>query len=126
MARAKSHEQGRTKSKPAAIDEIARGIESGGISSFGGLLILALWLLGTFFANRRSGLIIVLVGALLAAGVTVLHMQGATGLVGRKIANTSGVFFWVWTLIALGATGIFSFLLSAYALWSMRRSNQGS
>ena len=30
-------------------------------------------------------------------------MRGA-GLVGGRIANTDGMFFWVWTLIALGVT----------------------
>jgi hypothetical protein len=29
-------------------------------------------------------------------------MQGA-GLVGGRIANSSGMFFWVWTHLALGA-----------------------
>jgi hypothetical protein len=38
-----------------------------------------------------------------AFAVTVVHMMGA-GLVGGRIANSSGVFFWVWTLIALGVT----------------------
>jgi hypothetical protein len=109
-------------------DEVSRGIEPGGISAFGGLLILAVWLYGTLaLPGRRSGLVIILLGSLLAAGVTVLHMQGA-GLVGRRIANTSGIFLWVWPLIALGGIGIFSFALSAHALWSMRRTqaSQGS
>ena len=103
-------------------DEIARGMEPGGVAAVGGLLILAVWLYGTLaLAERQAGLVIILLGALLASCVPVLHMQGA-GLVGRKIANTSGIFFWVWTLIALGVTGIFSFVLSARALWSKRRS----
>jgi hypothetical protein len=103
-------------------DEVARGIERGGLSAFWGLLILAIWLYGTLvLADRRSGLVIILLASLLAAGVPVLHMQGA-GLVGGKIANSSGIFFWVWTLIGLGVTGIFSFMLSASSLWSLWRS----
>jgi hypothetical protein len=105
-------------------DEVARGIEPGGISAIGGLLILGVWLYGTLaLTDRRSGLIIILLGSLLAAGVPVLHMQGI-GLVGRRIANTSGIFFWVWTLIALGGLGIFSSVLSAYSLWNFRRTTQ--
>jgi hypothetical protein len=101
-------------------DEVARKIEPGTISAAGGLIILAVWLYGTLaLADRRSGLVIILLGSILAAGVTILHMQGA-GLVGRRIANTSGIFFWVWTLIALGANGIFSFVLAAHTLWSLR------
>ncbi len=46
-------------------------------------------------------------------------MQGA-GLVGGRIApNSSGALFWVWTNIALGASGMLSFVLSARGLWSL-------
>lgn len=104
-------------------DEVARGMEPGTVSASGGLLILAVWLCGTLvFAERRWGLVIILLGAILAAGVPVLHMQGK-GLVGGRIAvGSSGALFWVWTLIALGASGALSFVLSVRALWSLRRS----
>jgi hypothetical protein len=103
-------------------DEVVRGIERGGVESFWGLLILAVWLFGTLaLAERRSGLVIVLLGSLFGSVVPVLHMHGS-GLVGGRIANSSGVFFWVWTLIALGAIGIFSVFLAARALWSLRQS----
>ena len=102
-------------------DEVARGIEPGTMSAFGGLLILAVWLYATLaLAEKRWGLVLILLGSILGSGVPVLHMQGA-GLVGRRIANTSGVFFWIWTLIALGATSMFSFVLSVRALWNWRR-----
>lgn len=101
-------------------DEVARGLEPGTMSAFGGFLILAVWLSATLvFADRRWGLVLILIGALLASGVPVLHMQGA-GLVGKRIAaNSSGAFFWVWTNIALGASGMLSLVLSARALWSL-------
>jgi len=100
--------------------EVARGLEPGTIAASGGLVIMAVWLCGTLvFAESRWGLAIVLLGAILAAGVPVLHMQGA-GLVGGRIANgasTAERFFWVWTNIALGASGLLSVVLSARALW---------
>jgi hypothetical protein len=103
--------------------EVARGLEPGTLSASGGLLILAVWLSGTLvFAERRVGLIIVLLGAILAAGVPVLHMSGA-GLTGGRMASASGflgIFFWVWTNIALGASGMLSLVLSVRALWSLR------
>jgi hypothetical protein len=101
-------------------DEVARGLEPGTMSAFGGLLILAVWLSATLvFADRRWGLILILLGAILASGVPVLHMQGR-GLVGKRIAaNSNGAFFWVWTNIALGASGMLSLVLSARALWSL-------
>ena len=47
-------------------------------------------------------------------------MRGA-GLVGGRIVNSSGIFFWVWTLIALGVTSTFSIILSARGLWGLQR-----
>jgi len=32
------------------------------------------------------------------------------------------MFFWVWTNIALGASGMLSLVLSVRELWSLRRS----
>lgn len=103
-------------------DEVARGMEPGTLSASGGFLILFVWLCGALvLAERRSGLVIILLGSVLASGVPFLHMRGA-GLVGNRIAaNSSGALFWVWTLIALGATGMLSFILSAHGLWSQRR-----
>ena len=103
-------------------DEVARGFEPGTISAFGGLLILAVWLCGTLvLAERRSGLLLILLGAILASGVPVLHMQGRGLIGGRIAANSSGALLWVWTNIALGASGMLSFVLSARGLWNMRR-----
>ena len=102
-------------------DDIVRGIETGGVSTLGGVLILVVWLYGTMvLAERRAGYIIILLGSVGGAAVPVIHMMGA-GLVGGRIAGSSGVFFWVWTLIALNVTAIFSVILSARGLWSLRR-----
>ena len=43
--------------------------------------------------------------------VPVIHMKGAG--VGRAIAKSSGAFFFIWTLLALGVTALFSVILSA-------------
>jgi hypothetical protein len=103
-------------------DDVVRGIEPGGVRNLIGVAILVIWLYGTLaLAPRRSGYVIMFLGSLLASGVPVVHMTGA-GLVGGRIANSSGVFFWVWTLLALGVTGIFSAILSAHGLWSLRTS----
>ena len=99
------------------VDEIARGIATGGVSGLGGVVILVVWLYGTLeLRERRSGRVIMLLGAIFGLGVLVLHMRGA-GLVGRRIANSGGIFFWVWALIALGVTSTFSILLWAQGLW---------
>src|ERR1051326_2091084 len=50
-------------------------------------------------------------------GHPVIHMKGAG--VGAQVAKApSGAFFFVWTLIALGVTALFSVILSARGLWS--------
>jgi hypothetical protein len=107
-------------------DDIVRGIEPGGVKNIIGVLMMVVWLYGTLvLAGRRSGYVIMLLGAILGSGVPVVHMMGA-GLVGGRIANSSGIFFWVWTLIALQVTAIFSLILSARGLWSLRRGQSRS
>lgn len=102
-------------------DEIARGLEPGTTAAAGGLLILFVWLCSTLLlADRPLGLVVILLGSILASGVPVLHMQGS-GLHGPRIVNTGRVFFWVWTNIALNATGMISLVLAARRLWSLRR-----
>jgi hypothetical protein len=103
-------------------DEISRGMERGDFSSLGGIVILVVWTSGTLvLGGRRSGYIITLLGGILGLGVLLLHMSGR-GMVGGRIANTSGIFFWVLTLLALGVTSTISAILSAHGLWSLRRS----
>jgi amino acid transporter len=102
-------------------DDIVRGFEPGGFKHIQGVLTLAVWLYGTLvLAERRSGYVIMLLGAILGVLVSLAHMRGA-GLVGGRIANSSGIFFWVWTLLALGVCAVFSVILSARGLWSLRR-----
>jgi hypothetical protein len=100
-------------------DDIVRGFEPGGVKNITGVLMLVVWLYGTLvLAQRRSGYIIILLGSILGSGVPVVHMIGK-GLVGGRIANSGGIFFWVWTLITLQVTAIFSLILSARGLWSL-------
>jgi hypothetical protein len=102
-------------------DDIRRGFEPGGVKNISGVLMLVVWLYGTLvLAERRSGYIIILLGSILGSGVPVVHMIGK-GLVGGRIADSGGIFFWVWTLITLQVTAIFSLILSARGLWSLRR-----
>ncbi len=99
-------------------DDIVRGI-SKAESSNTALLVLAVFLYGTLvLAERRSGLIIMLLIGLLAAAMPVLHMRGAHY---AEIAKSQGGFFFVWTLWALGGLGGFTFILSARRLWDLRR-----
>jgi hypothetical protein len=104
------------------VDEIARGLESGTFSAAGGIAILVIWLYGALgLSDRTAGLIIMLAGAMLGTAVPLVHMQGA-GMVGRHIVDTSGVFFWVFNLVALGVTAAFSLIAAVRELWRSRRA----
>jgi len=103
-------------------DDIVRGMEKGGVSNLTALPIFVVWLYGTLaLAERRSGYVIILLGSLLGLGVPVIHMMGKGVGVDGPIGRSSGAFFFVWTLIALGVTALFSVILSARGLWSLRR-----
>lgn len=103
-------------------DDIVRGFEPGGFKHISGILTLVVWLYGTLMlSERRLGYVIVLLGSLLGSLMPLAHMRGA-GLVGGRIAHSDGIFFWVWTLIALGVTALFSVILSVRGLWSCNRT----
>ena len=102
-------------------DDVLRegGMAVHGASNLIAVLILFVWLYGTLvLAQRRSGYIVMLVGSLFASGMPVLHMILARTVVTNEIARARGDYFFVWTLLALGVTGLFSFILSARGLWS--------
>jgi hypothetical protein len=104
-------------------DDIVRGIEKGGMSNLTAIPIFVVWLYGTLvLAGRRSGYVIMILGSILSLGALVLHTEG-NGILGGRIANTSGVFFWTWTLLMLGVTGLFSLVLSVHGLWRLRRQS---
>lgn len=93
-------------------DDVVRGLSPGAATLGVAVPMMVGWLYGTLvLAERRSGHIIILVGSLLAAGMPVVHLAG--------LGKSSG-FFFVWTLMALGVTAIFSAILSVQGLWHLR------
>ena len=97
-------------------DDIVRGMEPGTLFDLIVLPILVAQLYGTVvLAGKRSGYVVILLVSLLELVVPVIHMKG-TG-VGGAIANSNGAFFFIWTLLALGVTALFSVILSARGLW---------
>lgn len=102
-------------------DDIIRGMASGTVSNILGVLILAVWLYGTLvLAERRAGYIIIFLGSLMGSGIPVIHMMGKGVGVGGNIAKSSGALFFVWTLLALGVTSIFSVALAARGFWTLQ------
>ena len=107
-------------------DDIVRGFEKGGLSNLvGGVLISVVWLYATLvLAGRRSGYIIILLLSFLGMFVPYVHMKGKGVGIASGIANSRGGFFFVWALLAIGTTSLFSVILSLHGLWSLpwRRS----
>ena len=98
-------------------DDIARGMSPGGLTNLFAVVICVVWLYGTLvLAERRSGYVIILIASLLSMGIPVIHMRGVG--VGAGTIRSGG-FFFVWTLLALGTTALFSLILSARGLWSL-------
>jgi hypothetical protein len=84
------------------------------------LLIMLVALYGTVeLAGRRSGLVVTLLLGILSAALPVLHTAGGPRSAGRG-------FFFVWTLLALGASGVFSAALSMRGLWTATRGRSRS
>src|SRR5438067_13251571 len=94
-------------------DDIVRGIWEAEPSNTA-LVVLAVFLYGTLvLAERRSGHVIMLLVGLFAAAMPVIHMRGAHY---AEIAKSTGGFFFVWPLWALGALGRVTFILSVRGL----------
>ncbi len=104
-------------------DDIARGFERGGLSNLIAVPIMVVWLYATLvLAGRRSGYIMLLVFSILASGIPVIHMRGKGIGIASGIAGSSGGFFFILALLALGVTGVFAVILSIHGLLSLRRS----
>jgi len=101
-------------------DDIVRGI-SNAEPSKSALIVLVIFLYGTLvIPERRWGHVIMLIVGFFAAGMPVIHMRGAHY---PEIAKSTGGFFFVWTLWALGGLGGLTFILAASGLWSLRRGS---
>ena len=99
-------------------DDIVRGISKAEPSNTA-LVVLAIFLYGTLvLAERRSGLVIMLLVGIFAAAMPVIHMRGAHY---AEIARSPGGFFFVWTLWVLGGLGGLTLILAAQGLWRLRR-----
>ena len=89
-------------------DDIVRGFEPGKLSNLTAVPIFVFWLYGTLvLAGRRSGYVITFLGGLFALVVPLAHMRGKGVGVTSSLAHSSGHFFFVWTVIAIGVTGLF-------------------
>ncbi|HEV7747239.1 MAG TPA: hypothetical protein VGO56_19745 [Pyrinomonadaceae bacterium] len=100
-------------------DDIVRGYEPGTLTNLSAVPTFVLWLCGTLMLfERRSGYIIAFLGGLFSLLVPLAHMRGKGVGITSSLGHTSGHFFFVWVVFAIGVTGLFSVILAARALWS--------
>ena len=102
-------------------DDIVYGWEPGGVANLVGVVLISgVWLYGTLVLfERRSGYIITLLLSLFSLAVPYIHMKGKGVGAATRLVGTSGHFFFVWTLLAIGVLGLFSAILAARGLWSL-------
>ena len=104
-------------------DDIVYGTDRSPASNVIVIAVLVIWLYGTLMlAERRSGHTIMLLGSVAGMVVFTVHVSRVGGLPAGALAQSSGAFFFVWTLLALAVTSVFSAILSAYGLRNLRRS----
>jgi hypothetical protein len=103
-------------------DDIVRGLDKAQPQNLIGLLVLAFWLYGVLvLPERRAWYIVTLIGGIFAAGMPAIHLRG-TGI--GNIVKSSGGFFFLWTLFALGVLGGFSIIASVRGLWNPQWGQQ--
>jgi len=89
-----------------------------------GIAVAGLLLYGTLVLRRRlSGHIIMLLISVFAFGMPVVHLRG-TGI--QEVTRSSGGFFFLWTLWALGVVGTCAFILSIQETSRLRRQPDNS
>ena len=104
-------------------DDIVHGWEAGTLADLSVLPILVVWLYGTLpLGERRAGQVIMLLGSLIALVIPIIHMSGKGIGAASRVANTSGHYLFVWTLLALGVSGLFCLVLAVQVLLSPARS----
>jgi len=102
-------------------DDIVRGISEGGRENAIIILIMLVYLCGTLIlAERRLGQVIMLLGGLASAAMPFIHVRSASH--SGHVAQSSGGFLFIWTVLAMGATGSFSAVLAALGLRMIARN----
>ena len=100
------------------------GIEKTGKAIFVVVPIVVVFLYGALvLADRWPRYIVILLGSLLGLYAVYIHAQ-STRI--AEIAQSSGGNFFIWTLIALGASSLFSVILCARAMLALVRGQPGT
>ena len=72
--------------------------------------------------DHWSGQVLMFLGGLAALGMPIIHRNNGFT---PSVARSPGGLFFIWPLVALGVAGGLTMILSARALWHMRRGRPG-
>lgn len=101
-------------------DDIAHGFDSAGLTNLIPIAVLAAFVYATLMLRERlAGRIVMLLVGLFALGMPVIHLRSYRI---NEIAHDSGGAFFIWTLWALGITGILGIGLVVEEMVRRRRS----
>ena len=92
--------------------------DSRGVDTMGTIILLSILIVYLYaiveLGGRRSGWVMMLLGGLAAAYMPFLHSLGPRA--------TRWGFEFIWVMLAMGVTGVFSAILAGRELWRSARS----
>jgi hypothetical protein len=98
--------------------DIVFGLDSAGLNHLVGVAILLVVAFGAVLLRERvTGMVIMLLGGVMAAGMLPLHMRNGLR---PEFLEKSGALLFVWTLYLLGVLGGLSVILAIQALRARR------
>lgn len=101
-------------------DDMVHGLDTPGPSNLIAIAIVVVFSIGPLLLRTSlAGRILILLGAIGAAGMPVLHMQGRSF---PEIVRGSGGFFFFWTLLMLGVLGTLSIIMVVLEFWNSARA----
>ena len=103
-------------------DDMVHGLDTPGPSNLIAIAIVVVFSIGPLLLRTSlAGRILILLGAIGAAGMPILHMQGRSF---PEIVRGSGGFFFFWTLLMLGVLGTLSIILVVLEFWNSARARK--
>lgn len=90
--------------------------EAGGSTLIAAPFIVVLLYGTVLLAERRSGIIMMLLVGLASIVMPVAHVVGPRGFFTGQLARSAFDFWFIWTLYLLGVLGLFTVILALQAL----------
>lgn len=101
-------------------DDMVHGLDAPGPANLIAIAVVVVFSIGPLLLRTSlAGRILILLGAIGAVGMPILHMQGRSF---PEIVRGSGGFFFFWTLLMLGVLGALSLIMVVLEFWNSARA----